>query len=51
MKLFYFGLWLAGGGLIAMEAYVCWRFLKVCELRHEAEAQELWEVLVGSEKA
>jgi len=50
MKLAYFLLWLAGGGLTAVQAYVGWKFLKVCELRHEAEAQELWEILVPQER-
>ena len=47
----YFLLWLAGGGLIALEAYVGWKFLKVCALKHEAEAQELWDMLVRQERA
>jgi hypothetical protein len=50
MKLAYFLLWLAGGGLIALETYIFWKFLRVCESRHEAEAQELWEILVRQER-
>ena len=50
MKLAYFLLWLTGGGLIALQAYVGWRFLRVCELKHEAEAQELWDMLVPRER-
>ena len=50
MKLTYFLLWLAGGGLIALEANVCLNFLRVCESKHEAEARELWEQLVLQEK-
>ena len=46
MKLAYFFLWLAAGGLTALETYVLWKFLRTCESRHEAEAQELWDVLV-----
>lgn len=51
MKLPYFLLWLAGGGLIAIQAYVGWKLLRVCELKHEAEARELWEILVRQERA
>lgn len=51
MKLAYFMLWLAGGGLVILEAYIGWKFLKVCELKHEAEAQELWEILVREKRA
>jgi hypothetical protein len=51
MKLAYFMLWLAGGGLVALETYVFRKFLRVCESRHETEAQELWEILVREERA
>lgn len=51
MKLAYFLLWLAGGGLIALEAYVGWKFLKACELKHDAEAQDLWKILVHQERS
>jgi len=47
MKLLYLALWLAGGGLLALEIYTCLSFLRVCELRHEAEAQATWDILVG----
>ena len=49
MKLSYFILWLAGGGLVALETYIFWNFLQVCESRHEAAAQELWDILVHRE--
>jgi len=51
MKLAYFLLWLADGGLVAVEAYVGRKFLKLCELKPEAEAQELWDLLVRQERA
>ena len=51
MKLAFFLLWLAGGGLITMEAFVGWQFLKACKFRHEAAAQELWDILVRREHA
>jgi len=51
MKLAYFLLWVAGGGLMALETYLFGKFLRVCEYRHEAEARELWEILVAQERA
>jgi hypothetical protein len=34
-----------------MEAFVGWQFLKACKLRHEAVAQELWDILIRREHA
>lgn len=51
MKLAYLLLWFAGGGLIALEVYVGWKCLKVCQLKHEAEAQELWDILIRQGRA
>lgn len=46
MKLAYFLLWLAGGGLVALEIYVCVKLLHSCESRQEADHEQLWDLLV-----
>ena len=50
MKFIYLALWLAGGGLIALEICTCLSLLHICELRHEAEAQAIWDVLIVRER-
>ena len=51
MKFVCLALWLAGGGLIALEIYTCLSLLRICELRHEAEAEATWNTLIGRESA
>ncbi len=47
MKPLFFLLWLAGGGLVAIETYVCVNLLKLCEIRQSAYDEQLWEFLVN----
>lgn len=51
MKTIYLLSWLAGGGVVVLTAYVCASLLKVCETRHEAESEELWDILVPRDSA
>ena len=51
MKFVYLALWLAGGGLIAVEMHTCLSLLRICELRHEAEAEATSDILIVREKA
>jgi hypothetical protein len=46
MKLAYFLIWLAGGGLVAISSYAFLRLLKVCEARHDAEHEEFFQFLL-----
>lgn len=46
MKLPYFLLWLAGGGLVLLQIYFCCGLLKFSQLHEDAEDQRLWEHLL-----
>jgi hypothetical protein len=50
MKLPYFLLWLAGGGLVLLEIYFCSGVLKLSQVHEDAEDQRVWELLLGSGK-
>ena len=51
MKLIYLLSWLAGGGLVMLATYVCVNMMKVCEARHEAESEQLWDLLIPRDAA
>lgn len=51
MKLFFLILWLAGGVLVALMVSACVNLLKVCEARHDAEHEAVWNLLVSKDRA
>ncbi len=50
MKLNYFLLWIAGGGLVSLTTFACVILLRLCQARHEAEHQAVWDILIPSDK-
>ena len=46
MKLPYFLLWLAGGGLVLLEIYLGSVLLKLSQAHEDAEDQRVWELLL-----
>ena len=46
MKLAYFLVWLAGGGLVVISSYAFLGLLKVCEARHDGEHDEFFQFLL-----
>jgi len=48
MKLPYFLLWLAGGGLVLLQIYFCSGLLKFSQADEDAEDQGVWELLLRS---
>jgi len=48
MKLPYFLLWLAGGGLVLLEIYFCSGLLRFSQVHEDAEDQRVWELLLRS---
>jgi len=46
MKFVYLALCLAGGGLITLEICTWLSLLCICELRHEAEIETTWNLLI-----
>jgi hypothetical protein len=46
MKLPYFLLWLAGGGLVLLEIYFGSELLKLSQVHEDAEDQRVWELLL-----
>ena len=50
MKLTFFLLWLAGGGLVSLTAFACVNLLRICQVRQEAEHEAVWDILLRSNK-
>jgi hypothetical protein len=48
MKLRYFLLWLAGGGLVLLQIFFCTGLLKLSQVHEDAEDQRVWELLLRS---
>ena len=48
MKLSYFLLWLAGGGLVLVEIYFCSSLLRFSQVHEDAQDERLWELLLRS---
>jgi hypothetical protein len=48
MKLPYFLLWLAGGGLVLVEIYFCSSLLRFSQVHEDAQDERLWELLLRS---
>ena len=51
MKLHYFLLWLAGGGLVLVEIYFCSGLLRLSQIHEDAEDQRIWELLLRSDRS
>jgi len=50
MKLTYFLLWLAGGGLVSLTTFACLNLLRICQMRHDAEHEAVWDILLPTDK-
>jgi hypothetical protein len=51
MKLPYILLWLAGGGLMLVEIYLCSGLLRPSQVHEDAEDRRVWELLLRSDRS
>jgi hypothetical protein len=51
MKLPYFLLWLASGGLVLVEIYFCSSLLRISQVHEDAQDARLWELLLRSDRS
>jgi len=51
MKLTYFLIWLAGGGLVALTTFVCVLLLRACVAQQTMADEQLWDMLIPPSKS